>query len=136
VHQLSPLVAVFNNSPDLINLLATWLETHGMRVVCGSLSEFRRGHEDVEIFLSQHRPAVLLLDVSMPYEPNWDYVEVLRLLPATQGMAIIVTTANKRALEAVVGPTDALEITGSVASLTAVTDSIRSSLIPPVPDTL
>ena len=26
----SPLVAVLNNDPDLINMLATWFETHGM----------------------------------------------------------------------------------------------------------
>ena len=78
-----PLVAVLNNDPDLINMLATWFETHGMRVVCASLMDFRRGHDDVADFLAKHRPTVVLLDLSMPYGPNWDYFEALKLILET-----------------------------------------------------
>ena len=64
--QRSPLVAVLNNDPDLINMLATWFETHGMRTVCANLMDFRRGHEDVAEFFRQHSPSVVLLDLGMP----------------------------------------------------------------------
>jgi CheY-like chemotaxis protein len=125
--QRSPLVAIFNNDPDLINLLATWLETHGIRAVCGSLMEFRRGHEDVVAFLSRHAPTVLLLDISMPYAPNWDYVGALRLIPETSGVPFVVTTSNKAALERAVGRTDAIELTGGADNLTMLTTVILAA---------
>jgi hypothetical protein len=57
-----PLVAVINNDPELINMLVTWFETHDLRVVCASLSDLRRGHEDVEAFIDKHRPKVIVAD--------------------------------------------------------------------------
>ena len=122
--QRVPLVAILNNDPNLINMLATWFETHGMRVVCASLMDFRRGHEDVAAFLVRHNPTVLLLDIS-PYGPNWDYLEALRTIPETSGVPFIVTTGNKAALESVVGKTDAIELTGTVENLASLTDAIR-----------
>ena len=123
--QRVPLVAVLNNDPDLINILATWFETHGMRVVCASLMDFRRGHEDVAAFLVRHNPTVLLLDISMPYGPNWDYLAALRMIPETSGVPFIVTTSNKAALESVVGKTDAIELIGTAENLARLTDAIR-----------
>ena len=123
----SPLIAVFNNDPDLINMLATWFETHGIRVVCGSLMDFRRGHEDVAAFLIQHSPTVLLFDLSMPYGPNWDYLSVLRLIPETSGVPFVITTSNKVALEKVVGNTDAIELTGTAENLATLTDAILAA---------
>ena len=123
--QRSPLIAVLNNDPDLINLVATWLETHGTRAVCGNLRNFRRGHEDVAVFIQRHRPTILLFDLSLPYGPNWDYLGALRAIPETSGIPFIVTTSNKLALEAAVGPTNALEITGTPQNLHALTEAIR-----------
>ena len=123
-----PLVAVLNNDPDLINMLATWFETHGMRVVCASLSDFRRGHEDVADFLGRHSPTVLVLDVSMPYGPNWDYLNALRLIPETSGVPIVVTTGNKAALESIVGATDAIELTGSAENLDILTKVLLAAI--------
>ena len=122
-----PLVAVLNNDPDLINLLATWLETHGIRVVCASLTDFRRGHEDVAAFLLRHAPTVLLLDLGMPYGPNWDYLNALRLIPETAGVPIVVTTGNKTALERAVGVTDAIELSGTVENLGTLTRAILAA---------
>jgi CheY-like chemotaxis protein len=123
----NPLVAVFNNDPDLINMLATWFETHGVRAVCANLMSFRRGHEDVGDFLTRHEPTAVLVDVSLPYRPNWDYVSVLRLLPETSGVPMIVTTANKLALEKAVGPTDAIELSGTAQNLTELTAAIMAA---------
>jgi len=121
-----PLVAVFNHDPDLINMLATWFETHGIRAVTGNLRDFRRGHEDVAAFIERHSPTVLLFDVCVPYASNWDYLSALRLIPETGRLPFIVTTANKIALEKAVGPTDAIEITGTAADFDAVTAAITA----------
>jgi CheY-like chemotaxis protein len=129
MHVRPRLVAVLNNDPDLINLLATWFETHGIRVVCANLMEFRRGHEDIALFIARHQPTVMLMDVSMPYGPNYDYLAVLRLIPETSGVPILVTTGNKTALERAVGPTEAFEVTGTTENLAALTDAILATEI-------
>jgi CheY-like chemotaxis protein len=123
----APVVAVLNNNPDLINMIATWLETHGIRAVCGSLRDFRRGHHDIVAFINRHIPTVVLFDLSMPYPANWDYLEVLRMMPETQGIPFVITTGNKVALETAVGPTNAIEITGTVQSFTEVTNAIHAA---------
>ena len=125
-----PLVAVFNNDPDLINMLATWFETHGMRVVCGTLRDFRRGHEDVAVFLTRHNPTMVLYDISMPFGPNWDFLEALRMIPETSGVPIMVTTSNKAALEKAVGPTAAFEVTGTAENMTELTAAILAAYAP------
>jgi CheY-like chemotaxis protein len=111
-------------------MVATWLETHGIRAVCGSLRDFRRGHEDFLAFINRHTPTIVLYDLSMPYPSNWDYLEVLRLMPEMQGIPFVVTTGNKVALEKAVGSTNAIEITGTVQSLTQVTDAIHAARTP------
>jgi CheY-like chemotaxis protein len=125
-----PLVAVVNNDPDLINMLATWFETHGIRAVCGSLRDFRRGHQDVAAFLTRHNPTIVLYDISMPFGPNWDFLEALRIIPETSGVPILVTTSNKAALEKAVGPTTAFEVTGTAENLTELTAGLVAAYAP------
>jgi CheY-like chemotaxis protein len=126
----SPLVAVLNNDPDLINLLVTWFEGHGLRAVCASLSDFRRGHEDVAQFLIRHNPTAVLIDISMPYGPNWDFLCALRTIPETSGVPFVVTTGNKAALERVVGLTDATELNGTAANLDQLTATVLAAHLP------
>jgi CheY-like chemotaxis protein len=123
----NPLVAVINDSPELINMLGTWFEAHDLRVVCANLGDFRRGHEDIETFIDQHRPAVIVFDIGMPYHPNWDFLCVLRLLPGVARVPIVATTANKLALEAKVGSTDAHEIVGNADDLNRLTMAVRAA---------
>ena len=122
-----PLVAVVNKIPTLSTCWRRGLETHGIRAVCGSLRDFRRGHDDVVEFIKRHNPIVLLCDISAPYAANWDYLEVLRLIPESGVVPFVVTTANKRALEKAVGSTDAIEITGTTEDFEAVTAAIASA---------
>lgn len=123
-----PLIAILNHDPSVINMLATWLETQGMRVVCGNLREYRRGHEDVADFIQRYRPEILLFEVSIPYASNWDYLGALRAIPETSGLPFIVTTNNKIALDKAAGEdTGAIEITGTLADMTTLADAIRSA---------
>ena len=104
-----------------------FLETHGIRAVCGNLGNFRRGHEDMAVFIAKHRPTVLLFDISVPYASNWDYLAALRLLLDTGVLPFSVTTANKNALDKAVGLNDAIEITATAADFDAVTAAITTA---------
>jgi CheY-like chemotaxis protein len=125
----SPLIAVINNDPELINMLVSWFEAHGMRAISASLTDFRRGHEDFAAFVVKHDPKVIVLDVGMPYQPNWDYVCVLRLLPQAKTIPMVLTTGNKAALEKTVGATDAHEIYGHPEDLTRLADAVRAAAL-------
>jgi hypothetical protein len=58
---------------------------------------------------------VTIYDISVPYEDNWTFFQMLRKLPEAQNRAFIVTTVNKRVLDRRIGPTDTIEIPGGRA---------------------
>ena len=62
-----------------------------------------------------------------PYAANWDYLEVLPLIPESGVVPFVVTTANRRGLEKAVESTDAIEITGTTEDFEAVTAAIASA---------
>ncbi len=121
-------IAVFNDSAPTLSTIAKWFEIHGYGVVTAQLSMMRVAHVDVEAFVATHRPDVIVFDVAMPYESNWDFLEVVRMLPKLAGIPIVVTTSNKAALESLVGPTSAKQIIGKphdLAELQHLVDTAR-----------
>src|ERR1043165_3607630 len=92
-------IAVFNDTSSTLSTIAKWCEIHGYGVVTAQVSQMRHAHIDVETFVAKNRPDVIVFDIAMPYESNWDFLEVIRMLPALAGIPIVVTTANKAALE-------------------------------------
>jgi CheY-like chemotaxis protein len=115
--KIRPTVAVFNDNSDTLSVISTWLEVHGIRTVNAQLPNMRRGHEDVLAFLAKYVPNAIVFDVGMPYEPNWDFLGVIRLMPESALIPIVVTTSNKTALERLVGESGAVELHGKPADL-------------------
>jgi CheY-like chemotaxis protein len=115
--KIRPTVAVFNDNSDTLSVISTWLEVHGIRTVNAQLPNMRRGHEDVLAFLTKYAPNAIVFDVGMPYEPNWDFLSVIRLMPESALIPIVVTTSNKTALEKLVGESGAVELHGKPADL-------------------
>jgi DNA-binding response OmpR family regulator len=105
-----PRLAVFNDSAPTLSTIA--VRDPGYGVVTAQLSMMRIAIVDVEAFVTAHRPDVVVYDVAMPYESNWDFLEVVRMLPKMQNIPIVVTTSNKAVLDSLVGPTDALQVIG------------------------
>ena len=121
-----PLIAVLNTDEGVLNTLANWFRTHGFRAVCANIRDLAHGHEDVAAFLERHHPSTLLVDVGTPYGPNWDFVVALRMIDETSAVPLLVTTGNKTELERAVGPTDAMELTGTPENLVVVTAAVRA----------
>ena len=124
-HTPTPLIACCNSSEDIVALLADILKDEGFRAVT-HLSPTRLGPEPTIEFLTQVRPHACIYSVSLPYPESWANFQ--RVREAVPGCAWVVTTTNKRALDALVGPTDTIEIWGKPFDLDDVVASVRRAL--------
>ncbi|HKW92544.1 MAG TPA: hypothetical protein VJX92_11630 [Methylomirabilota bacterium] len=123
-----PIVAVFNSSNDTVEMLRTILEAQGFHTIAGHISELKKGELDFISFIEHHRPAVIVYDVSLPYDTNWNFLKLVRSARPVQACRFILTTTNKPALDQLVGETEAIEIIGKPYDLDRVVAAVRSAL--------
>ena len=123
-----PTIAVFNSSEDTVELLRTALEAEGFQTVAGHIPEVKKGDLDLIDFVNHHTPAVILYDISPPYDANWRFLRLVRSSESLKHHQFVLTTTNKPALEQLVGETEALEIIGKPYDLRQVVDAVRTAL--------
>jgi CheY-like chemotaxis protein len=122
-----PAVAVINSNEDTVEMLRACLQQNGFTAVpTGHVTGIRNGRTDFLKFIEEHNPAVIVYDVSIPYEENWRFLHLLMSSEAMKGRKVVVTTTNKRVLEQLVGEkTDAHEIVGKPYDLQAIVDTVQ-----------
>jgi DNA-binding NarL/FixJ family response regulator len=123
-----PIIAVFNSSDDTVEMLRTALEADGLHTVSGHIGELKKGELDFVAFVEHHRPAVIVYDISLPYDTNWNFLKLVRSSLPAQSCRFILTTTNKPALDKLVGETEALEIIGKPYDLDRVVAAVRAAL--------
>jgi DNA-binding NtrC family response regulator len=125
----TPTVAVINASEEIAEMLSMVLQHAGIPTVMAYPLDFKRGRQDLAIFLTNYDPPVVVFDIAIPYAENWAFFERVRDSAAGRGRTFIVTTTNKRALEEIVGGTGAHEIIGKPYDLDAIVDAVRRALV-------
>ena len=123
-----PIIAVFNASTDTVDMLRTVLEQQGYHTVCGQIADLKKGELDFVDFIEHHRPAVIVYDISPPYDTNWKFLRLVRSSEPAHGTRFVLTTTNKPALDDLVGQTEAIEIIGKPYDLNRVVDAVRDAL--------
>jgi CheY-like chemotaxis protein len=121
-------VAIVNSSDDTVEMLRYTFEQAGFATVAAHVPDIKRGRLDLIAFVEQHDPAVLVYDVTIPYAENWNFLRLVRDAEALRGRPIVVTTTNKRALEEIAGPTDAIEIVGKPYEPQQIVEAVRKAL--------
>jgi CheY-like chemotaxis protein len=127
------VIAVINSNEDTVEMLRTCLQQHVFTsVVTGHIHDFKTGAVDFPAFLEHHNPAVIVYDISLPYDKNWTFLRLLLDTEAMRGRKVVVTTTNKNRLEELVGATDAFEIVGKPYDLEQIVGAVEAALGPGV----
>jgi DNA-binding response OmpR family regulator len=107
-----PVIAVFNTSQDTTDMLRFVFENAGFVVVAAFTNLLRDGQTDLEHFMRQYRPAVVVYDIAIPYEQNWRLFEHIRSAPACNGAEFVLTTTNAKHVRTLAGGEEIHEIIG------------------------
>jgi CheY-like chemotaxis protein len=127
--QKNQTIAVVNSNEDTIEMLRMVLQKHGFSsVVTGHVPDFKAGHADFLEFVRTHDPQVFVWDISIPYQENWRFLHLTTDLEVMKGRRFVLTTTNKRALESLVGPTEAHEIVGKPYDLEQIVKAVERLL--------
>jgi CheY-like chemotaxis protein len=121
-------VLVLDNSPDILELLATDLKCRGCAVTTGSVSAIRHGDIDGVAFIERSAPDVVVFDVAVPYEINWRVAIDLQADPRVR-IPFVLTTTNATAVRRLIG-CDLIELVGKPYDLDTLYDVILRSVSP------
>jgi DNA-binding NtrC family response regulator len=127
--QDSQVVAVINSTPDVVDMLRLAIEQAGPVVVTALTFEIREGAVDLEHFIDQHQPNVIVYDISPPYEANWHLFEHLASMPVMEHRQFVLTSTNPRHVEGLAGPHQQVyEIVGKPLDLGRIVQAVKEAL--------
>lgn len=137
--QNPPVVALINSSPGVVDMIRITMEHAGIVLVSAMTHEVRDGEVDIEAFIRQHDPKVILYDIAPPYDANWLLFRHICNMPVLKGRHFIVTTTNERHVRALAGADQPLfELVGKPYDLQllaeAVTEAVAALDHPPTPE--
>ncbi len=121
------VVAIFNSNPDVVALIRFALERAGFVVVTGHVHEIRGGMLDLPDYVRQHQPRVIVYDLVMPYDRNWQFMAHLRDSEAMRGRHFVVTAPNGSAARKIVGTSETIYEIVQEGDLDAIVQAVREA---------
>jgi CheY-like chemotaxis protein len=122
------VVAVVNTNPDIVRMLRTAIEEAGFIVVSAHIEDIKTGAVDLQAFLRDHDPRVLVYDIAPPYEQNWRFLEHIKATPGFGGRHFVITSVNVRLVEELIGPDDTVyEVVGKRDDIDAIVRAVKEA---------
>lgn len=112
-------------------MLVSIFQMEGFATASAFTLDFKRGKPDISQALRIFQPDVVVWDIAIPYPENWAYFQRARDDEAARDIPFILTTTNLRALEELVGVSDAYELIGKPYDLDLVVAAVRAALNKP-----
>lgn len=103
------MIAVVNDDPALIRTLQILLEVEGYRTAGLNMSTVG-GPDALLHWIDRHDPQVILYDIPLPYEDNWEGFRQVQDAEAGTHRRFVLTTTNLRAVRELAGPAAEIEI--------------------------
>ena len=123
------VVAVINTSPDVVDLMRISLERAGFVVVSALTFEIRDGAVDLEAFVAQHHPKVIVYDIAPPYDANWALFKHMKQMAFMRGRYFVLSSTNRRQVERIAGPDHQIyEIVGRPLDLDQLVEGVRQAM--------
>jgi hypothetical protein len=124
-----PVVAIFNTSPDTVEMLRIILEQEEIVVISAYTHDLREGKVDVDALTHQYDPKLVIYDIAPPYDKNWRQFLVTRTMPALKNTKFLVTTTNEKRVKEVAGEgQEVFEIVGKPYDLQMIVDAVKKSI--------
>jgi DNA-binding response OmpR family regulator len=122
------VVAVINSTPDIVDMLRIAIEKAGFVVVTGLTFEIREGHVDLEHFIEQHQPTVIVYDIAPPYDANWQLFQHVAAMPVMKGRQFVLTSTNRAHVERIATPRQEIhEIVGKPFDLGEIVTAVKEA---------
>ena len=119
-------VAIFNSRPDFIEALRQALEAVELTTASAHLADIQNGTLDLLAFVHLHKPELIVYDLPRPYESHWNFLRLLKETDSLKAATWVLTTTDKKALEAAVGASGVVEIVfGEPYGISDVVDAVR-----------
>jgi DNA-binding NarL/FixJ family response regulator len=124
----SPVVALINTSPDVIDMLRTVLERAGMVVVSAFTHDIRDGRVDFQNFMRVHEPDVVVYDIAPPYDANWNLFLHLCRSRVMRSRQFVITSTNAEHVESLAGSHQQVyEVVGKSVDLDRVVQAVKEA---------
>ncbi|WP_120542199.1 hypothetical protein [Corallococcus terminator] len=104
-----PTVLVLNGSEDLIEALEELLDEAGFQTRGARVQDLVRGPLDFTTLVKETHPAVIVYDISVPFDLSWSAFQKLAASPVAAGIPFVLTTTNREGAKDYTGP-DVIEL--------------------------
>src|SRR6266850_6437595 len=122
-------VSIFNSRPEFIEALRVALEADGFTTSSAHLADIQNGTLDLLAFVNLHRPELVVYDLPRPYESHWNFLRLLKETDSLKAATWVLTTTDKKALEAAVGASGVVQIIfGEPYGVADVVEAVRKAL--------
>lgn len=118
-------VIVMNTSKEITEVLQEVLIGEGFDTLTQFTYKFKNDEIDFDEYVSMSRPDVILYDIALPYEENYELFLELSSRKVVRDIPFILTTTNKKALEGLVGPTSTHELIGKPYDLKEIIEAVK-----------